>query len=63
MLLARFAMFVPVTIVGLFFLLHTYGGFRRARQDAEEPEPPAEQRTPPAAPERAEPQRPVAARR
>jgi uncharacterized membrane protein YbhN (UPF0104 family) len=29
--LARFAMFVPVTLVGLFLLLHTYGGFRRAR--------------------------------
>jgi uncharacterized protein (TIRG00374 family) len=28
--LARFAMFVPVTLVGLFFLLHTYGGFRRS---------------------------------
>jgi glycosyltransferase 2 family protein len=26
--LARFAMFVPVTVVGLFLLLHTYGGFR-----------------------------------
>ena len=61
-LLARFAMFVPVTLVGLFFLLHTYGGFRRAREDAEE-EPAAEQRTPPAARERPEPQRPVAARR
>ena len=32
--LARFAMFVPVTLVGLFFLLHTYGGFRRARAGA-----------------------------
>jgi uncharacterized protein (TIRG00374 family) len=51
-LLARFAMFVPVTIVGLFFLLHTYGGFRRARQDAEEPEAPEEEavkRVPPPA--------------
>jgi uncharacterized protein (TIRG00374 family) len=28
-LLARFVMFVPVTVVGLFLLLHTYGGFRR----------------------------------
>jgi uncharacterized membrane protein YbhN (UPF0104 family) len=26
--LARFAMFVPVTLVGLFLLLHTYGGFK-----------------------------------
>ena len=31
--LARFVMFVPVTIVGLFLLLHTYGGFRRAREE------------------------------
>ena len=30
-LLARFVMFVPVTLVGLFLLLHTYGGFRRWR--------------------------------
>jgi uncharacterized protein (TIRG00374 family) len=30
-LLARFAMFVPVTIVGLFLLLHTYGGFKVAQ--------------------------------
>jgi glycosyltransferase 2 family protein len=33
--LARFVMFVPVTIVGLFLLLHTYGGFRRAGGDSE----------------------------
>src|SRR4051794_38090757 len=34
--LARFAMFVPVTLVGLFLLLHTYGGFKvqqRRRMD------------------------------
>jgi glycosyltransferase 2 family protein len=29
--LARFAMFVPVTLVGLFLLLHTYGGFKVQR--------------------------------
>jgi glycosyltransferase 2 family protein len=34
-LLARFAMFVPVTLVGLFLLLHTYGGFRRAQEGSE----------------------------
>jgi len=33
-LLARFAMFVPVTLVGLFLLLHSYGGFRQ-REDSE----------------------------
>ncbi len=36
--LARFAMFVPVTVVGLFLLLHTYGGFRRAREESMEHE-------------------------
>jgi uncharacterized membrane protein YbhN (UPF0104 family) len=55
--LARFAMFVPVTLVGLFLLLHSYGGFRRAREEAEEAEHPAPPR------ERPEPQRPLAARR
>src|SRR3954452_15985973 len=30
--LARFAMFVPVTLVGLFLLLHTYGGFKVAQR-------------------------------
>ena len=42
--LARFVMFVPVTLVGLFLLLHTYGGFRRAREETAEhsvAEPPA----------------------
>ena len=58
--LARFAMFVPVTVVGLFLLLHTYGGFRRAREESEH----EEELAPAAAPrERAEPQRPLAARR
>src|SRR3954468_8301099 len=37
--LARFVMFVPVTLVGLFLLLHTYGGFKRARDGAEEERP------------------------
>jgi glycosyltransferase 2 family protein len=50
-LLARFAMFVPVTLVGLFLLLHTYGGFRRAREETAEhevaePTAPAEPRRP-----------------
>jgi uncharacterized membrane protein YbhN (UPF0104 family) len=49
-LLARFAMFVPVTLVGLFLLLHTYGGLRGAREETAEHElgePPApEARTP-----------------
>ena len=31
-LLARFVMFVPVTLVGLFLLLHTYGGFKVAQR-------------------------------
>jgi uncharacterized membrane protein YbhN (UPF0104 family) len=57
--LARFAMFVPVTLVGLLLLLHTYGGFRRAREESEDEGPAS--RTPP--PARAEPQRPLAARR
>jgi uncharacterized membrane protein YbhN (UPF0104 family) len=46
--LARFAMFVPVTLVGLFQLLHTYGGFRRAREQTAQAlgaEPPPEQTT------------------
>jgi len=30
--LARFVMFVPVTLVGLFLLLHTYGGFKVAQR-------------------------------
>jgi glycosyltransferase 2 family protein len=30
--LARFVMFVPVTIVGLFLLLHSYGGFKVAQR-------------------------------
>src|SRR3954447_11509708 len=30
--LARFAMFVPVTLVGLLLLLHTYGGFKVAQR-------------------------------
>src|SRR5215207_9118277 len=49
--LARFAMFVPVTIVGLFLLLHTYGGIRKVRiETAEHPvtEPPAEETRAPA---------------
>ena len=33
--LARFVMFVPVTLVGLFLLLHTYGGFRPRRGGSE----------------------------
>ena len=50
-MLARFAMFVPVTLVGLFLLLHTYGGFRKVRiETAEHPvaEPPAEETRAPA---------------
>jgi uncharacterized membrane protein YbhN (UPF0104 family) len=30
--LTRFVMFVPVTVVGLFLLLHTYGGFKVAQR-------------------------------
>jgi uncharacterized membrane protein YbhN (UPF0104 family) len=36
--LARFAMFVPVTLVGLFLLIHTYGGIRRMHEEAAEHE-------------------------
>jgi uncharacterized membrane protein YbhN (UPF0104 family) len=64
-LLARFAMFVPVTLVGLFFLLHTYGGFRRARLDAEaEPEeqPEPVKRVPPQAARKPVPDEAVSAR-
>ena len=49
--LARFVMFVPVTIVGLFLLLHTYGGIRKVRfETVEHPvvEPPAEEKRAPA---------------
>jgi glycosyltransferase 2 family protein len=34
-LLARFVMFVPVTVVGLFVLVHNYGGFRRGSVGSE----------------------------
>jgi uncharacterized membrane protein YbhN (UPF0104 family) len=37
-LLARFAMFVPVTLVGLFLLIHTYGGLRRMHEETAEHE-------------------------
>jgi uncharacterized membrane protein YbhN (UPF0104 family) len=36
-LLARFVMFVPVTLVGLFILLHSYRDFRLTRRPVEPP--------------------------
>ena len=52
-LLARFVMFVPVTLAGLFVLLHSYRDFRLGRRGSEDPAdadplavdaPPAERR-------------------
>jgi len=45
-LLARFVMFVPVTLAGLFVLVHNYGGFRRGRIVVAEPTPAAPRREP-----------------
>jgi hypothetical protein len=45
-LLARFVMFVPVTLAGLFVLVHNYGGFRRGRSVVPEPTAAAARRDP-----------------